>query len=208
VVGDLEDATPADRKAQGRAVLAEAFAGPRTGPARLVRVNAAGSADAADDLALAATLELDGLAVPQATVAAVDAVAGAGLPVLAVVESARGLRDAYELASRPHVRALQLGAKDLALDLGLEARPDALELLHARSRLVVDAVAAELDGVYDRVLFGVPAHELEADALVARSLGFTGKSTTTPGDAAVINRVFGTMRSCPARAAPTPLPRG
>jgi citrate lyase beta subunit len=172
-------------------VLAEAFAGPRQGPARLVRVNAAGSADARDDLALAATLELDGLAVPQATVAAVDAVAGAGVPVLAVVESAQGLREAYDLASRPHVRALQLGAKDLALDLRLQPRTDALELLHARSRLVVDAVAAGLDGVFDRVLFGVGEEELEADARFARSLGFTGKSTTTARDAAVINRVFG-----------------
>jgi citrate lyase beta subunit len=155
-----------------------------------VRVNGAGSPHADEDLALAATLELDGLAVPQASVEAVDAAAAAGLPVLAVVESARGLREAYDLASRPHVHAVQLGAKDLALDLGLEPRADALELLHARSRLVVDAVAAGLDGILDRVLFGVAEEELEADARFARSLGFTGKSTTTPADAAVINRVF------------------
>jgi citrate lyase beta subunit len=170
-------------------VIAEAFAGPRSGPARLVRVNEPTSEHAGDDLALVGTLALDGVVVPQSTVEAVDAVAGTGLPVLAVVESARGLREAYELASRPHVRALQLGAKDLALDLRLEPREDALELLHARSRLVVDAVAARLDGVFDRVLVG-REDEVAADARFARSLGFTGKGTTVPADAAVINGVF------------------
>jgi citrate lyase subunit beta/citryl-CoA lyase len=131
------------------------------------------------------------VAVPQATPEAVDRLASLGIPLLAVVESARGLRSAYEIASRPHVRALQLGANDLANDLGLEFRPDALELLHARSRLVVDAVAAGVDGIFDRVLAAVEEDDLERDARFARSLGFTGKSTTAPADAAVLNRVFG-----------------
>jgi citrate lyase subunit beta/citryl-CoA lyase len=128
--------------------------------------------------------------VPQATPEAVDELAALGVPLLAVVESACGLRNAYEIALRPHVRALQLGANDLASDLRLEPRPDALELLYARSRLVVDAVAAGVDGVFDRVLFGVESDDLERDARFARSLGFTGKSTTSPKDAAVLNRIF------------------
>lgn len=192
VVADLEDATPAGRKAAARAIVAESFGANGTGPARLVRVNAAGSEHLEEDLALVRSLELAGVAVPQATPEAVDDLGALGVPLLAVVESARGLRNAYEIASRPHVRALQLGAKDLASDLRLESRPDALELLHARSRLVVDAVAAGVDGVFDRVLVGVDHDELERDARFARSLGFTGKSTTAPEDAAVFNRVFGT----------------
>jgi citrate lyase subunit beta/citryl-CoA lyase len=192
VVADLEDATPADRKAEARAIVAKSFGASASGsgPARLVRVNACGSEHLEADLALVRSLDLAGVAVPQATPEGVDQLAALGIPLLAVVESARGLRSAYETASRPHVRALQLGANDLANDLGLESRPDALELLHARSRLVVDAVAAGVDGVFDRVLFGVEEDDLERDARFARSLGFTGKSTTAPEDAAVLNRVF------------------
>jgi citrate lyase beta subunit len=190
-VADLEDATPADCKAEARAVVAKSFGVNGSGPARLIRVNASGSRHLEADLALVRSLDLAGVAVPQATPAAVDELATLGLPLLAVVESARGLRSAYEIASRPHVRALQLGANDLAHDLGLESRPDALELLHARCRLVVDAVAAGVDGVFDRVLFGVEEEDLERDARFARSLGFTGKSTTAPGDVTVLNRVFG-----------------
>jgi citrate lyase subunit beta/citryl-CoA lyase len=191
VVADLEDGTPADAKAEARATVARVFAADRTRPARLIRLNELGSLLADADLELAATLTLDGVVVPQATAETIDGAAVAGLPVLAVIESARGLRDAYEIASRPFVQALQLGANDLARDLRLERRADGVELLHARSRLVVDAAAAGLGGIFDRVLAGVDEAELEHDARFARSLGFTGKSTTSPAHAAVINRVFG-----------------
>jgi citrate lyase beta subunit len=190
VVADLEAATPADRKTDARAVVAKVFAANGSGPARLVRVNASGSEHLEGDLALVRSLDLAGVAVPQATPEAVDDLRGLGVSLLAVVESACGLRSAYETALRPHVRAVQLGATDLASDLHLESRPDALELLHARSRLVVDAVAAGVDGIFDRVLRGVENDELERDARFARSLGFTGKSTTSPEDAAILNRVF------------------
>lgn len=128
--------------------------------------------------------------MPQASPDSIDLAAAAGLPVLAVIESARGVRSAFEIASRPFVEGFQLGAKDLALDLGLEARADAAELLYTRSKLIVDAVAAGLGGIFDRVYpTGDPAG-LEADALFARSLGFRGKGTVAPGDATIINRVF------------------
>lgn len=190
VVADLESGTPAAAKAFARDVVARAFAGKRTGPARLVRVNALRSDLSVVDLELARSLSLDGLVVPQAAASSIDATRESGLPVVAVIESASGLREVYEIASSPHVEAVQLGANDLALDLGLEAREDALELLYCRSRIVVDAVAAGVRGLFDRVLVGVSAAELERDASFARSLGFTGKSTTTAGDAVVLNRVF------------------
>jgi citrate lyase beta subunit len=190
VVADLEDLTPAAAKVRAREVVAEAFGGSPGGPARLVRVNELDGVHAEDDLALVASLPLDGLVVPQASAHSIDLARRAELPVVAVIENARGLRDAYEIASRPHVYSVQLGAKDLSLDLGLESREDGLELLYSRSRLVVDAVAAGLEGIFDRVFSGGDPSALEADALFARSLGFRGKSTLAPRDAATINRVF------------------
>lgn len=160
------------------------------GPKRLVRVNPVDGPLAEADLELVGALRLDALVVPHATVDAVDAVAPLGLPTVAVVESARGLREAYDIAVRPHVVGIQLGAKDLALDLGLEPRADGLELLHARSKLVVDAAAARLEGLWDRVVPAGDHAALEADAAFGRSLGFHGKSTLAPEDAPVINRVF------------------
>jgi citrate lyase subunit beta/citryl-CoA lyase len=155
-----------------------------------VRVNRLDGELAADDLALVAGLPIDGLVVPQAVEDSIDLALAPGLPVMAVIENARGLRAAYEIASRPFVHAFQLGAKDLALDLGHEPRDDALELLYTRSKLVVDAVAAGLTGIFDRVYFSDDPERIEADAAFARSLGFRGKSTVAAADTAIINRVF------------------
>jgi citrate lyase subunit beta/citryl-CoA lyase len=190
-VADLEDGTPADAKAAAREVVARVFAGASGQPRRLVRVNELGTELARDDLELVRALSLTGIVVPQARAESIDTVREIGAPVVAVIESARGVREAYEIASRSHVQAVQLGANDLARDLGLEVRGDALELLHYRSRLVVDAVAAGVRAIFDRVLAGASVEKLEQDARFGRSLGFTGKSTTTPAHAGAINRVFG-----------------
>jgi citrate lyase subunit beta/citryl-CoA lyase len=192
VVADLEDSTPPDAKARARDVLANLWREPASGPARLVRVNELHSALAADDLALVADLALDALVVPQASVATIDIAATAGLPVLAVIESARGLREAYELGSRPHVDALGLGANDFARDLGLQAREDAQELLYARSKVVADGVAAGVSGLFDRVWVDADLSRATADAAFGRSLGFRGKSTLRPEHAAAINAAFST----------------
>jgi citrate lyase subunit beta/citryl-CoA lyase len=196
VVADLEDSTPPDAKARARDVLAhlwrEPAPRPARNPARLVRVNELHSAFAVDDLALVAELVLDALVVPQAAVATIDIAAAVGLPVLAVIESARGLREAYELGSRPHVDALGLGANDFARDLGLQPREDAQELLYARSKVVADGVAAGVSGLFDRVWVGADAAGAAADAAFGRSLGFRGKSMLRPEHAAAINAAFST----------------
>lgn len=70
--------------------------------------------------------------VPQATPERIAALGPAGPPLIAVIESAAGLRQAYEVASAARVEALVLDANDLGADLGVEPRADALELLFAR----------------------------------------------------------------------------
>ena len=114
----------------------------RRAPAAVVRVNGADTRWFADDLAAAGELELDALVLPKATPEAVDALGPDGPPVIAIVETAQGLRLAYETASSPRVAALLLGAADLGAELGSEPRPDGLEVLYARSKVVADSAAA------------------------------------------------------------------
>jgi len=103
VVADLEDAVTPDRKELARELVR------RLRP-RVVRINGADTEWFADDLAAAAELELDALVLPKATPVAVDALGAEGPPVIAIVETAQGLRLAYETASRQRVEALALGA--------------------------------------------------------------------------------------------------
>jgi citrate lyase beta subunit len=201
VVADLEDAVAPERKAAARATVSQALSG-LSGAARLVRVNAAETGLLEEDLDAIADLPLDAVVLPKATPEAVAALGGEGPPVIAVIETAAGLRAAYDVACAPRVEALALGAADLALDLRLEPRPDALELLYARSKLVVESAAAGLRGPFDRVFPAVTDGEgLRADALVARSLGFAGKSCTHPSQPGVVNEVFGAAPRRESKAA-------
>jgi citrate lyase beta subunit len=158
---------------------------------RVLRVNGADTRWFADDLAAAAELELDALVLPKATPEAVEALGADGPPVIAIVETAQGLRLAYETASSPRVAALLVGAADLGAELGWEPRPDGLEVLYARSKVVADSAAAGIRAPFDIVhVDTLDGAGLEAAARFARSLGFRGKACIHPDQVAVINRVF------------------
>ena len=150
---------------------------------RLARVNGAGTPWIADDIAALAAIQLDAVVLPKATPAGVGVVTALGVPVIAIAETATGIRHAYDLAASPHVVALLLGAVDLSLDLGLEPRDDGLEILFARSALVVDSTAAGLRGPIDRVWTALDDDEgLAADCAFGRSLGYRGKARNSIRD--------------------------
>lgn len=193
VIADLEDAVVAPEKEAARATVAGVFDATPTGAcARLVRINAVGTEWHAADLAAVARLDLDGIVLPKATAEAARTVAETlPLPIVAIVETAAGLRGAYELAAVPAVARLILGAVDLGLALGLERRADGLELLHARSALVVDSAAAGLPGPIDQVWVDVRDHGgLAADCALGRSLGLRAKACIHPDQVAVVNQAF------------------
>ena len=191
VIADLEDAvTPAEKRA-ARAIAVGVLAEADGDALRLVRVNAAGSEWIDDDVEAVGSVGLDGVVLPKATAAAVGALQGLGLPVVAIVETPAGVRGAFELAATAAVEALVLGAVDLGLALGLEPRGDGLELLFARSSLVVDSAAAGLRGPIDRVWTTLSDDAgLERDCELARSLGFRGKACIHPEQVPVVNDAF------------------
>jgi citrate lyase beta subunit len=191
VVCDLEDAVAPGDKEAARDVVAATLSGAATGPARLVRINAVGTPWFADDLAFAGTLGLDGLVLPKSSPEAVEALGSAGPPVIAIVETAMGLRQAFEIASEPRVAALVLGAVDLGAEVGLEPRADAQEILYARSKVAIDSASAGIRGPFDVVHldFGDTAG-LEEQSRLARALGFRGKACIHPGQVETINRIF------------------
>jgi citrate lyase beta subunit len=192
VVCDLEDAVAPPDKEAARDVVAEALAGAAVdGPARLVRVNAVGTPWHEGDVALALASRVDALVLPKSSPEAVDSLGPEGPPVVAIVETAMGLRQAFEIVSQPRVAALILGAVDLGAEVGLEPRPDAQEILYARSKVAIDSAAAGLRGPFDVVHldFGDEAG-LEEQCRLARALGFRGKACIHPAQVDTINRVF------------------
>jgi citrate lyase beta subunit len=195
VVCDLEDAVPAEEKDAAREVTRRALATTGTRPdgsLRMVRINAVGTPYWKDDLHAVEELDLDAIVLPKATPETVDALGDDGPPLLAIVETAAGLRLAYETACRTRVAALALGAVDLGVELALEPREDGLEILYARSALVVDSAAARIRAPFDVVrLDWHDEARLEAECRLARSLGLGGKLCIHPSQLPVVNRVFG-----------------
>jgi citrate lyase beta subunit len=191
VVADLEDAVAPAEKDAARALACRLLAEPDSPCARAIRINGAETDHFEADLAAVAQLSLDAIVLPKASPSAVEALGTDGPPVLAIVETAQGLRLAYEIASAPRVASLVLGAVDLGAELRLEPRADGLEILYARSKLVVDSVAAGKPGPFDVVYLGTRDNEgLEREALLARSLGMRGKACIHPAQLPVVNRVF------------------
>jgi citrate lyase subunit beta / citryl-CoA lyase len=176
------------------------------GPSRYVRVNRELAARDAD---LAAILRPGLAAIVVPKVERADEVAGlardlderedaAGIArgavrLVASIESARGLLEAFAIAGcTDRVIALLFGAEDFARDLALptEREEEAAELLYARSAVVVAAVAAgraALDGIWPDV---TDVEGLRRDALRGRRLGFGGKSCIHPAQVEPINEVF------------------
>ena len=191
VVADLEDAVSLSEKPAARDLVVRLLAGIESASLKTVRVNGVGTDFWENDLEALEALDLDAIVLPKATPEAVEALGSAGPPLIAIVETAQGLRLAYETACHVRVAALVLGAVDLGLELGLEPRADGQEVLLARSKLVLDSAAARIRAPFDLVHVDVRDPEgLEAECRLARSLGFRGKACIHPAQVEIANAVF------------------
>lgn len=191
---DLEDATPPpERPAARRAViehLASLPAGHRTG----VRVSRLAAADGLRDvLALA-----DAGAAPAFLMLAKADSAEAlrllaghlnGTPLIALIESPRGVAAAREIAAaHPQVQALMLGGVDLSAELGARFGWEAL--LHARSALVHAAAEAGIVCIDVPWLDVADETGLLAETQRVAALGFSAKSCIHPQQVAAVHRAL------------------
>ena len=193
---DLEDAVPPAAKDLARRMVAAKLADPPaatpSGPVRAwVRVNAARTDLCASDLDAVAA-DAYGIRIPKAESpedVAWVADRAPGKPIICAIESARGLLAAAEIAAAPGVAHLAMGGVDLQRDLGTDGSDTAV--LYACSHLVVCSRAARIgppiDSVYPRL---TDDDGLRAQAELARSLGFFGKSAIHPRQLPVLHAVF------------------
>lgn len=194
VVIDLEDAVVADHKAAARANASALLASQTTKPV-LVRINPLATPWGASDCAALRDADaLAGVRVPKVAsaedvVAIHDALGRRPLPLHCLIETARGVEAAYEIATaHAQVASVGLGESDLRSDLGITGDDG---LVWSRSRIVVAARAAGLPppvlSVYPSVtdLAGLAAH-----CRRGRELGFLGASAIHPRQLEVIASAF------------------
>ena len=187
VILDLEDAVAVDAKDAARAALAADF----TDLPIIVRINSHGTPWHDEDVRAVATLPIAGIMLPKsedaATVATVANAAGHG--VVALIESARGMANARQIAAAEGVLRLAFGSVDYCADLACAHLRDVL--LPARSELVLASrlagIAAPIDGVTVQLDDLAISHD---DAAHARALGMTGKLCIHPKQIETIKRAF------------------
>ena len=187
VILDLEDAVAADAKDAARAALDAGF----TGLPVIVRINAHATPWHAADLVAVSAMPVAAVILPKAEDPHIcTAIArAAGKPVIALIESARGLAHAREIAAAEGVSRLAFGSIDYCADLGCAHLREVL--LPARSELVLASrlagIAAPIDGVT------VTLDDLSVsrdDAAHARAMGMTGKLCIHPRQIAEVLSAF------------------
>ncbi|WP_217183217.1 CoA ester lyase [Streptomyces sp. AC495_CC817] len=213
---DLEDAVPAADKPAARAQVADAVARAAATPAEqtgrmalFVRVNPLDGWAAAEELRAVLTPGLAGIVLPKVRCAQdvrlADRLLGwceqeQGLPpgrvaLVPLLETARGLREAYDIA-RAASRIAYLGALtapggDAERAVGYRWSPEGTETVALRSRVLLDARAAgapcPVSGLWTRI-GDLPG--LRAFAEQNRSLGYEGMMAIHPSHVPVINEVF------------------
>lgn len=199
VILDLEDAVaPTSKEAALAAVTAWLRArAPRNpeepglsgkSPVLQVRVNPGGEHEIAAVRASGVSVELRVPKVEDGSGLDHLARLAGGLPITALIESARGVENAAVIAAHPAVARIALGESDLASDVGSR---DPAVLDYARIRIMFAARAA---GLPAPMLSAYPdirdLDGLRADTERGKMLGWVGRTAIHPSQLAVINDVF------------------
>ncbi|WP_167100902.1 CoA ester lyase [Mycobacterium sp. DL592] len=185
VVLDIEDAVaPKDKTSARDNVVAWLAAG----NSDWVRINGFGTPWWADDLEALATTSLGGVML--AMVESVDHVTETAkrlpnTPIVALVETARGLERITEIASAKGTFRLAFGIGDFRRDTGFGDNP--ATLAYARSRFTIAAKAAHLPGPIDGPTVGSSALKLSEATAVSAEFGMTGKICLTPDQCPTVN---------------------
>ena len=190
---DLEDAVAASSKDEARAgVAAIAASLAEAGQTVLLRVNAVQSEWFLDDARLLPLPGVDAVIVPKldraSDVATVARVAD-GVPIVAGLETVRGVADAREVLVGPVV-ACYFGAEDYTVDLGGARTEHNAEVAVPRALVAIAARVAGVSAFDQTVLFYRDSERFDREAVEARALGYSGKICIHPAQVPIANERF------------------
>jgi len=202
---DLEDAVAPDAKATARDQVATAVAAKGFGHREvLVRINALDSPWWLDDIAMAAKVKPDGILVPKVSsvqdLTAVadrlsDLNADMAIRVWIMIETARGVLHAEELAAQAHDSEARLagfvfGPNDISRETGIRMLPGRSPMIPMITHCILAARVhglVVLDGPYSDI---ANIDGFAQECAQARDLGFDGKTLIHPGQIDACNATF------------------
>ncbi|MGA7602025.1 MAG: CoA ester lyase [Nitrososphaeraceae archaeon] len=206
---DLEDSVPNNQKDLARQLIKSALTARTTYQARNVyaRINSFDSGMTSDDLKAVVQKGIDGIILPKVgndeEVSEVDRILltleqekgfqEKSIKIAASIESAKGVVNSYSIAkASDRVNMLVFGIFDFLYDMHLdyEGGNNEFECLYARSKIPVDARAAgveAIDGIWQKL---DDAEGLIKDTIIAKRLGYSGKSLIHPNQIEAVHAIF------------------
>lgn len=190
IVLDLEDAVKEEDKAAARTGAIEATGEGFGDRPVAIRMNATGSAHYGDDVVCVRKSRADYVVLAKAESAkqVADAAWLTGKPILAMIETPKGVIDAAAIAAP--TRGLIAGTNDLASALLIPSDAGRSGLVYALQRIVLAARAAGV-AAFDGVWNGLDDEAgLAEQCREGRAFGFDGKTVIHPNQIATVNRIF------------------
>lgn len=206
IMFDLEDAVSLAEKDAARALLYEAITTQDYADAELVvRINAEDTEFYDNDIRAMVKAGIDVIRLPKTETAKMitDLVKKVELAeiefgrepgstkVMAAIESAKGVLNAYEIASSSdRMIGIALSAEDYTTDMKTHRYPDGEELLFARNMVLHAARAAGI-AAFDTVFTNMDDTEgFYRETNLIHQLGFDGKSLVNPRQIEMVNSVY------------------
>lgn len=203
---DLEDGVALNAKDEARETVVRALENLDFGRSeRLVRLNSMDSGLVEADLRAVLPAHPDGIILPKVgswqhvawlhdQISSAEARYGwhpGGIPLILIIESALGVIHLEEIVRATNrTAALVFGAEDYAGDIGAIRTKYALEVLYARSRVVLHAKAFGLQAIDIVYADFRDADGFKTDARQGMVLGYTGKQLIHPSQVPLIHAVY------------------
>lgn len=168
----------------------------------LVRINGLDTPYGESDLNRIVSDQIDTIMLPKATVESTALCEGLirkiekkkkmqkTIKIIPIIERAVSVIESYEIASFERVDGLLLGAEDLSTDLEVERTEQGLEILFARSMVIMAAKANGIDAIDTPYTSTTNSKGLESDSRFAKSLGMNAKACIHPNQIDIVNQVF------------------
>jgi len=204
---DLEDSVPVNEKAVARQTIMEALTQRTEYKSNIyIRINSFESGLAPLDLNAIIRKGIDGIVIPKvndeiefstlvdliSTLEQKRGIEKNSIKLLPSIETAKGVVNAYSIAKTvQRVNALVFGVFDFLYDMRLDYdENDGIGYAYARAKVPVDARAAgvaSIDGIWQKV---DDIDGLRNDAIIAKRLGYSGKSIIHPNQIETVHKIF------------------
>ncbi len=192
VIIDLEDSVTMFDKDAARTLVKnflQKFNFPNT--EIFVRINDIESPYFLEDVKQMDDLSITGYVLPKALPKAIDKLNNLSKKaIIPIIESPMAVLRAEEIAQKPSIRGLLLGAEDLTKELNVSRTLEATEILYTRSKLALICNAYKIESIDTPWTDKDNLQGLQQDAKNAKQLAFTAKSAIHPNHVDIINQVF------------------